>query len=145
MVPARTHSPSFSGTLASAKKTMVLSEILSLAIDSFRANKVRFALTALGMVMGSASVILVVTIGLTGRQYAVNYIQGIGANMITADYPGGDNGNPDYLIKDDLTAVVNQVPGIVGSSPMLQMHDPISFGDGNIKDVLVLGVSPQYK
>ena len=72
---------------------------------AFARNKVRFALTALGMVMGSASVILVVTIGLTGKQYAVNYIQGIGANMITADYPGGDNGNPDFLTKDDLTAV----------------------------------------
>lgn len=124
---------------------MVFSEIMHLAVDSFRANKVRFALTALGMVMGCASVILVVTIGLTGRQYAVNYIQGIGANMITADYPGGDNGNPDFLTKDDLTAVTDQVPGIIGSSPMLQLHDPISFGNGNVKDVLVLGVSPQYK
>jgi putative ABC transport system permease protein len=145
MVPARTHSHSFAGTLASAKKTMVLSEILSLAIDSFRANKVRFALTALGMVMGSASVILVVTIGLTGKQYAVNYIQGIGANMIVADYQGGAEGNPDYLTKDDLTAVMEQVPGLVDASPMLQMHDRISFGNGKIRDILVLGVSPQYK
>lgn len=149
MAPARVHNPSFTRTLASAKKTMVFSEIMHLAVDSFRANKVRFALTALGMVMGSASVILVVTIGLTGKQYAVNYIQGIGANMITADYQGGGTGDvstdQDFLKKDDLTAVVDRVPGIVGASPMLQMHDRISFGDGNVKDVLVLGVSPQYK
>ena len=46
---------------------MILSEILRLAIDSFRANKVRFALTAVGMVIGTASLILVVTIGLTGK------------------------------------------------------------------------------
>ncbi len=144
MVPARHSNTSLARTLASAKKTMVFSEILHLALDSFRTNKVRFGLTALGMVMGSASVILVVTIGLTGKQYAINYIQGIGANMITADYPGGDNGNPDFLTKDDLTAVASEVPGIVGSSPMLQLHDPISFGDGKVKDVLVLGVSPQY-
>jgi putative ABC transport system permease protein len=145
MAAANTHSSSFARTLASAKRTMVLSEILSLAFDSFRNNKVRFALTALGMVMGSASVILVATIGLTGRQYAVNYIQGIGANMIVADYPGGDNGNPDFLTIDDLTAVDQRVPRIIWSSPMLQMHDPISFGDGKIKDILILGVSPQYK
>ena len=149
MVPARSHSPTFTRTLASAKQTMVFSEILHLAVDSFRANKVRFALTALGMVMGSASVILVVTIGLTGRQYAVNYIQGIGANMITADYQGGGTGtvasDQDYLTKEDLTAVVNQVPGIMAASPMLQMHDRVSFGNGKVKDVLVLGVSPQYK
>lgn len=123
---------------------MVMSEILHLAIDSFRANKVRFALTALGMVMGSASVILVVTIGLTGKQYAINYIQGIGANMIVADCQCGGE-NPDYLTDTDLTAVVNQVPGIIYSSPMLQMHDPIAFGAGKVEQVLVLGVSPQYK
>jgi putative ABC transport system permease protein len=145
MVPARTHSPSFARTLASAKQTMVLSEILSLAFDSFRANKVRFALTALGMVMGSASVILVVTIGLTGKQYAVNYIQGIGANMIVADYQGAGGGTPDFLTKDDETAVMEQVPGIIAASPMLQMHDRISFGNGRVRDILVLGVSPQYK
>ncbi len=59
----------FEETLLSARRTMVLSEILKLAMDSFRASKVRFALTALGMVIGTASVILVVTIGLTGKQF----------------------------------------------------------------------------
>lgn len=149
MTTTRAHNPHFARTLASASKTMVLSEIIHLALDSFRANKVRFALTALGMVMGSASVILVVTIGLTGKQYAVNYIQGIGANMITADYQGGGTGDistdQDFLRSDDMIAVADQVPGIVGTSPMLQMHDRISFGDGRVKDVLVLGVSPQYR
>ena len=144
MTPTETHNPSFKRTLASAEKTMVLSEIISLAIDSFRANKVRFALTALGMVMGSASVILVVTIGLTGRQYAINLIQGIGANMIVADCQCNGR-TPDFLTEADLTTVSEQVPGILWSSPMLEMHDPISFGDGNVKDVLILGVSPQYQ
>ena len=60
---------SFEETLLSARRTMVLSEILKLALDSFRASKMRFALTALGMVIGTASVILVVTIGLTGKQF----------------------------------------------------------------------------
>ncbi|MHB1795594.1 MAG: ABC transporter permease [Acidobacteriaceae bacterium] len=144
MAAANTHSSSFARTLASAKRTMVLSEILSLAFDSFRNNKVRFALTALGMVMGSASVILVVTIGLTGKQYAINLIQGIGANMVVADCQCGGM-NPDSLTNDDLVAVDEQVPGILWSSPMLEMQVPISFGDGKVKDILVLGVSPEYK
>ena len=51
---AHTHNPvSFARTLASAKQTMVLSEIIHLALDSFRANKIRFALTALGIVKRS--------------------------------------------------------------------------------------------
>jgi hypothetical protein len=53
----------FQQTLLSARRTMVLSETLKLALDSFKASKMRFALTALGMVIGTASVILVITIG----------------------------------------------------------------------------------
>jgi len=62
----------FEGTLRSAKTTMVFSETLRLAMDSFRASKVRFLLTMLGMIIGSASIVLVVTVGLTGRQYALS-------------------------------------------------------------------------
>ena len=60
---------SFEQTLLSARRTMMMSEILKMSMDSFRASKTRFMLTALGMVIGTASVILVVTIGMTGKQY----------------------------------------------------------------------------
>src|ERR1017187_8626812 len=79
----------FQQTLLSARRTMVLSEILKLAIDSFRASKLRFALTALGMVIGTASVILVVTIGMTGKQFILNEIQKIRTNSIELEYAGG--------------------------------------------------------
>ena len=79
----------FQQTLLSARRTMVLSEILKLALDSFRASKLRFALTALGMVIGTASVILVVTIGLTGKQFILNEIQKIGTNSVELEYSGG--------------------------------------------------------
>src|SRR5579872_6443508 len=106
---------SFDLTLASAKETMVFSEIFKLAIDSFRANKIRFAMTALGMVIGTASLILVVTIGLTGKQYILEQIQNIGANLIEAEYEGGGNNastiQRDYLTIDDLSAVEHEVPG----------------------------------
>src|SRR6202021_3717032 len=69
---------------------LVLGEIFSFAYDTFCSNKVRFALTALGMVIGTASLILVVTIGMTGKQYVLNQIQSIGANMVYAEYQGGE-------------------------------------------------------
>ncbi len=72
----------FQETLVSARRTMLMSEILKLAGDSFRASKTRFALTALGMVIGTASVILVVTIGMTGKQYILELIQKIGTNSV---------------------------------------------------------------
>ena len=141
----------FQETLLSARRTMVWSEILRIAIDSFRASKLRFALTALGMVIGTASVILVVTIGLTGKRFILEEIQKIGTNEVELEYAGGgaslsaDVVYNDYLTREDEKAVDAQLPGIMYSSPVLQMNDRISFGGGIVKDTLVLGVSPDYR
>ena len=130
---------------------MVWSEILRIAVDSFKASKLRFALTALGMVIGTASVILVVTIGLTGREFILSEIQKIGTNQVELEYAGGGASGSetvvynDFLTREDEKAVNAQMPGILYSSPVLQMNDRISFGGGVVKDTLVLGVSPDYR
>jgi putative ABC transport system permease protein len=142
---------SFDRTLASARSTMMFSEVVRLAVDSFRASKTRFLLTMLGMVIGSASIILVATLGSTGKQYALDQLTAIGPNKIELQYGGGtvsgpDNtSTPDYLTLDDMNAVLDQVPGIVASSPMLEFHDNVSVGGGVTKATMLLGVSPQYK
>jgi putative ABC transport system permease protein len=141
----------FEETLSSARRTMLLSEILKLAIDSFRAAKTRFALTALGMVIGTASVILVVTIGLTGRNYVIQELQKVETNSVELEYAGGGATAAervrynDYLTREDEKAVDAQLPGVMYSSPVLETRYPISFGGGVVKDTLVLGVSPQYQ
>lgn len=152
MAPVDLSKPStFDATLATARTTMVFSEVTRLAIDSFRASKVRFLLTMLGMVIGSASIILVVTVGLTGKQYALNTISDIGPNKVEMQYVGGatmgpeNTSTPDYMTREDMSAVREAVPGIVASSPMLEFHDRISMGSGITKDSMLLGVSPQYK
>ena len=141
----------FDAILRSARSTVGFRETLSLAIDSFRSSKARFLLTMLGMVIGSASVILVATLGLTGRQYALNMINAIGPNMIEMQGGGGnvtgpDNvAVPDFMTRDDMAAVLEQVPNIQYSSPMLEFHDSIPIGNGQVKEAMLLGVSPQYK
>ena len=103
-------------------------------------------LTALGMVIGTASLILVVTIGLTGKEYILRQIQAIGANMMVAYYQGGSgygNTSSDYLTLEDMDAVRRQ-SGITSSSPMLELHRPHCQSGGKERDVLILGVSSQY-
>ncbi|AFL87304.1 ABC-type antimicrobial peptide transport system, permease component [Terriglobus roseus DSM 18391] len=141
----------FEGTLRSAKTSLMFSETLRLALDSFRASKIRFLLTMLGMIIGSASIVLVVTVGLTGRQYALDTLSSIGPNMVEMQYNGGATigpdgaSTPDYMTREDEAAVLAQIPGIAQSSPMLEIHTPVSVGDGKVKDVMLLGVSPRYK
>src|ERR1700739_2413920 len=104
------------------RSKMGIGEIVSFAYDTFCSNKIRFILTALGMVIGTASLILVVTIGMTGRQYVLNQIQAIGTNEIWAEYLGGaphiSNSNPAPLTVEDLQAVREDVFGVVASSPV---------------------------
>lgn len=149
MGPQRTHRRSFEHTLASARQTMLLSEIARLAIDSFRTAKVRFVLTALGMGIGTASLILVVAISATGRQYILSEIQGIGTNLIYLDYAGGGSGaatstQSDYLTAEDEGSIDEQVPSITASSVVLEMHQDITI-NAVTHQVLVLGVEPDYR
>ena len=106
-------------------------------------------LTALGMVIGTASLILVVTIGLTGKQYILNQIQGIGSNLIYAEYEGGaqriTNTAADPLTVDDMKAAQEQVPGIVSASPVVTLGERIPVGNGKERDIQILGVYPEYR
>jgi putative ABC transport system permease protein len=127
---------------------LALGEIFSFAYDTFSSNKVRFALTALGMVIGTASLILVTTIGLTGKQYVLNQIQAIGANLIYAEYESGGqritNTGLDPLSIDDMRAVQQQVSGIAAASPVVPLIERIPVGSGKERDLQVLGVFPEY-
>ena len=141
----------FESTLRSARSTVAFRETINLAFDSFRASKTRFLLTMLGMVIGSASIVLVATVGLTGKQYAIDTISSLGPNKVEMQYTGGvvmgpDNvSTPDYLTRQDMDAVDQQVPGIRYSSPMLEAHFSIAVGSGQSRDSMLLGVSPEYR
>src|SRR5271154_1376532 len=107
-------------------RPVALGEMLNFSYDTFMSNKVRFALTALGMVIGTASLILVVTIGMTGRQWVIAQIQAIGTNEIWAEYQGAqhiNNSSLDPLTAEDLEAVRAQVPGVVAASPIVTLGE----------------------
>jgi putative ABC transport system permease protein len=151
MTPVLSPRDTFDSTLRSARSTVSFRETINLAFDSFRASKTRFLLTMLGMVIGSASIVLVATLGLTGRRFALDKIASIGPNMIELQYVGGSVAGPDNVaVRDEMTledmnTILDQVPGIAYSSPMLEIHDRIAMGSGVSKDTMLLGVSPQYK
>jgi len=127
--------------------TIGLNEVLNFAYDAFCSNKLQFILTALAMAVGTASVILVATIGLTGKQYILRQLQSIGTNMIYADYQGGAqriDSTTDPMTIEDVQAVREQVSSVVAASPTVALGDRISIGAGKQSDILVLGVDPDY-
>src|SRR5438876_8395606 len=88
-------------------------EALRFGFHALSANKVRTLLTALGLVIGNASVILVVTISITSRDYILDQIRGIGSNLIYAQYEAGTNSSikvdADLIKMSDVDAVREQL------------------------------------
>ena len=124
-------------------------EAFAFAYDTLRASRASTLLTALGMVVGTAALILVVTVGMTGKDYVLRQINGIGLNWIFAEYQGGaqriTNTTQDPLTIDDMKVVLQEVPEIVAASPVLALQERMPVGEGKERDLQVLGVYPDYE
>jgi putative ABC transport system permease protein len=127
---------------------MFHAEALRFSVHALRANKVRTFLTALGLVIGNASVILVVTISITSREYILDQIRAIGSNMIYAQYEAGTNTTAkveaDYVNLDDLAAVRKQLSDrIVAATGVMVNYDRIRV-NGRDEDIAVVGSDEYY-
>jgi putative ABC transport system permease protein len=128
---------------------MQISEALRFSLHALRANPVRTLLTCLGMLIGNASVILVVTISLTSREYILEQIQGIGSNMIFAYYEVGSQDSAkfqgDFIKQADVEAVrTNLAPRIVAATGVMSSSDRILI-QGRQQDVTVIGSDQYYQ
>ncbi|HXP84438.1 MAG TPA: ABC transporter permease [Bryobacteraceae bacterium] len=128
---------------------MFHSEALRSSLAALRANKFRAFLTALGLVIGNASVILVVTISLTSRDYILSTIQRIGSNLVYAEYETGNNpamaaADADYIKTGDVQAVRDQLgPRIVAATGVMNSFDTMRI-EGREEDVSIIGTDDSY-
>jgi len=128
---------------------MFLGEALRFSVQALRANPVRSLLTGLGMVIGTASVILVVTISLTSQAYILDQVQAIGSNIIFAYYassgPSTAISDADYVKMADVEAIrQNLGADIVAATGVMGNFDRILIG-GKESDVKVIGTDESYQ
>jgi putative ABC transport system permease protein len=128
---------------------MLVGEALRFSFQALRANKIRTILTALGLVIGNASVILVVTISLTSRDYILEQIRGVGSNLIMAYYEAGSQTSyqveADFVKWSDVEAVRSQLGDrIVAATGVVTNYDRMVI-QGKEQDVQVLGSDSEYK
>jgi putative ABC transport system permease protein len=129
---------------------MHLGESLSFSIQALKSNPVRSLLTGLGMVIGTASVILVVTISLTSRDYILEQIEGVGSNMVFAQYEIGSQQttaqvDADFIKLSDVEAVREQLSDrIVAATGIMTTFDRMRLA-GKDQDVQVLGSDEYYR
>ncbi len=125
---------------------MISSETWGVAIDGLRANKVKAALTMLGVVIGSACIVLVVTIALIGKNYVIAQIEGVGSNLVYADYLGGGSARTiaDEISIADMNAV-RELPHVV---EVAGTHDATNLNvvvNGKEKPIALIGVTQGFQ
>jgi putative ABC transport system permease protein len=127
---------------------MFLAEAVRFSAQALRANPVRSLLTGLGMAIGTASVILVVTISLTSRDYILEQVEGIGSNMIFAYYVSAGTtaaADADFIKMADVDAIRGQLqPEIVAATGVMSNFDRILIG-GKLQDVKIIGTDEYYQ
>ncbi len=89
-------------------------ESVRFAVWALAVDKVKASLTMLGVVIGSAAIVLVVTIASTGKVYMISQIEGIGSNLAYAslDRAGTTTVPEDELTPGDLSAARQALPGV---------------------------------
>ena len=129
---------------------MNLGEALNFSVQALEANPIRSMLTGLGMVIGTASVILVVTISLTSRDYILEQIEGVGSNLVYAQAEIGTQQtnaqvDADFVKLADVEAVREQLAGrIFAASAIMNTYDRMRIY-GKDQDIQVIGTDEFYK
>ena len=127
---------------------MNLTEAVSFSIQALHANRLRTFLTALGLIIGNASVILVVTISLASKDLILDLIRGIGSNLVYADYEAGGQNTAkvqaDFVKIADVQAIRDALGStIVAASAVMNTNDQIVV-NGKVREVTVNGVDEYY-
>ncbi|HEY3937181.1 MAG TPA: ABC transporter permease [Bryobacteraceae bacterium] len=127
---------------------MDLAEAIRFSLEALHANRLRTFLTALGLIIGNASVILVVTISLVGKNLILEEIRGVGSNLVYADYEAGGANTAqvqaDFVKIADVQAIRETLGStIIAATAVMNTHDAIVI-NGKIREVTVDGVDDQY-
>jgi putative ABC transport system permease protein len=116
------------------------------AIESLATNKTRSGLTIIGIVIGVAAVIAIVSIGRGAEGTITGSIQGIGTNLLFVFQGGSEEvRNPKPLTMGDAEAMTDpfQAPSVVGVAPILQDSVKVTAG-GESTTTQISGVTPDY-
>ncbi len=125
---------------------MDIRETISVAIDALRANKLRAILTSLGVIIGSASIVLVVTVALTSKTFILAQIESVGSNLVWVELvqrPDKLQPRSYEMTLEDLDAV-KAIPNVIQVAGTREL--PMSVVAGGVElQVNLVGVTEGYQ
>ena len=127
---------------------MIGFETWQVALDALRANKVKAALTMLGVVIGSACIVLVVTVALSGKEYILAQIEGVGANIVYAEFVRAGVKDSavlsDELSLADMEAVRAGIPQVAEVAATREIPQTVVV-EGVERPVALVGVTEGFQ
>ena len=123
-------------------------EVIESAVQRFYTHPLQTWLTLVGLFVGTAAIILVVALGLTGRSFVMAQIEGVGSHLLWADYLGtasaGAARKLDDQIRDtDAVAVAERRDLFAGVTPLVILHGEVAV-QARSATLTVLGTSANY-
>jgi len=114
------------------------------ALNSLTSNKVRSALTMLGIIIGVAAVIAMMSIGAGAQDEITSQIDKIGVNLLYVT-SGGDADNPEPLTLEDAAAIANPqtAPDVLHVAPIVQGQVLVSVPGVEVSTSMV-GITPEF-
>jgi putative ABC transport system permease protein len=111
---------------------------LKIAFKALRTNKMRSALTMLGMVVGVGAVIAMVAVGQGASERVQNQIESLGSNLIVVQ-PGWNNtggvrngfGNSVTLTRDDADAIASELPSVAHVAASVRGNAQVVYSGSN--------------
>ena len=121
---------------------------IRIAIRALKANKLRSSLTVLGIVIGVAAVVALLSIGRGATQGITSQVEGMGTNLVTISSarmfgPGGSS-SVGSLLYSDFEAINSKVDNIAGIAPYFQSQETVSTSNKS-SSYTVNGVTPAYQ
>ena len=130
---------------------MTYGDSIVAALVAIRSNVLRSVLTALGIIIGVAAVIVMISVGAGAQKQVDDVIKKLGSNLVivvpgttTSGGARGARGSRPTITEDDAIAIQNDIPSVKVSAPSVRGSGQIIFGNQNWSTV-IRGVTPDYR
>jgi len=124
---------------------MKLKEMLAVALEGIRVNKLRSALTMLGIIIGVMVVIIIVTLGQSLDKQVTQAVEGMGANSFTLVPVPNESGQVAKLTLADCKLLEDSVEGIEDVIPLKYLRYGAALETRRDKEsTMLIGTTPDY-
>jgi putative ABC transport system permease protein len=127
---------------------MIGREVLGTALHRFRTHPLQTWLTLTGLIVGTAAIIVIVALGLSGRAFVMSQIEAVGSHVVWATYEGNVTSGVAHAIDDsinesDVQAVAARTDFFSAVTPLVQMNGSVTV-EARTVNIAVLGTTPNY-